>query len=123
MQASASSQATPIEADAAEIAHATAEGQQQRQHVTSDDAAQHQDGHTAVFGAEELSGERHGSHAEAGPSEQQQQGPASFVITHSVAKRHNVGTIARCATAFGVKQVCALPTPCPLHAVRRTAWP
>lgn len=118
MQASGSSQAAPIEADAAEIAHATAEGQQQHQHVKSDDAAQHQDGHAAVFGAEELSGERHGSHAEAGPSEQQQQqGPASFVITHSVAKRHNVGTIARCATAFGVKQVCALP----LRAVRGTA--
>ncbi|KAG1678029.1 hypothetical protein FOA52_000825 [Chlamydomonas sp. UWO 241] len=32
--------------------------------------------------------------------------PASFVITHSVSKRHNVGTIARCATAFGVKKVC-----------------
>jgi hypothetical protein len=31
--------------------------------------------------------------------------PASFVILHSVSKRHNVGTIARCCTAFGVKQV------------------
>lgn len=36
--------------------------------------------------------------------------PECFVITHSVAKRHNVGTIARCATAFGVKEVghCSL---------------
>ncbi|KAF5839598.1 Alpha/beta knot methyltransferase [Dunaliella salina] len=29
-----------------------------------------------------------------------------FLILFSVAKRHNVGTITRCATAFGVKQVC-----------------
>mmetsp|Transcript_29672 Transcript_29672/g.87828 ORF Transcript_29672/g.87828 Transcript_29672/m.87828 type:complete len:187 (-) Transcript_29672:771-1331(-) len=42
----------------------------------------------------------------AGPSGEADRPPASFVIAHSVAKRHNVGTIARCATAFGVKQVC-----------------
>eukprot|EP00200_Dunaliella_tertiolecta_P009589 CAMPEP_0202389176 /NCGR_PEP_ID=MMETSP1127-20130417/81429_1 /ASSEMBLY_ACC=CAM_ASM_000462 /TAXON_ID=3047 /ORGANISM="Dunaliella tertiolecta, Strain CCMP1320" /LENGTH=235 /DNA_ID=CAMNT_0048990835 /DNA_START=68 /DNA_END=775 /DNA_ORIENTATION=+ len=29
-----------------------------------------------------------------------------YLILFSVAKRHNVGTITRCATAFGVKQVC-----------------
>jgi tRNA G18 (ribose-2'-O)-methylase SpoU len=28
-----------------------------------------------------------------------------YIILHSVGKRHNVGTIARCATAFGVKEV------------------
>ncbi|GAX86423.1 hypothetical protein CEUSTIGMA_g13833.t1 [Chlamydomonas eustigma] len=33
-------------------------------------------------------------------------GPDCYVILHSVAKRHNVGTIARCATAFGVKEMC-----------------
>ncbi|KAG2425511.1 hypothetical protein HXX76_013720 [Chlamydomonas incerta] len=33
-------------------------------------------------------------------------GPASYIITHSVSKRHNIGTIVRSATAFGVKEVC-----------------
>lgn len=28
-----------------------------------------------------------------------------FLIVHSVAKRHNIGTIARCATAFNVKEI------------------
>ncbi len=36
--------------------------------------------------------------------------PACFIITHSVAKKHNIGTIARCATAFGVKEVRAQHT-------------
>lgn len=31
--------------------------------------------------------------------------PACFIIMHSVSKKHNVGTIARCATAFGVREV------------------
>lgn len=31
--------------------------------------------------------------------------PASFVILHNVSKKHNVGTISRCATAFNVQQV------------------
>ena len=39
-----------------------------------------------------------------GPSSNHGKAPA-FVIMHSVSKKHNVGTIARCATAFGVKQV------------------
>ena len=34
--------------------------------------------------------------------------PPCFVIMHSVSKKHNVGTIARCATAFGVQEVCML---------------
>ena len=42
----------------------------------------------------------HSSHAPDGGK------PSSFVIVHSVSKRHNIGTIARCATAFGVKEVC-----------------
>ena len=42
--------------------------------------------------------------------------PASFVIMHSVSKRHNIGTIARCATAFGVKEV-SLKTAAVKHAV------
>ncbi|KAI4304115.1 hypothetical protein MLD38_039670 [Melastoma candidum] len=29
----------------------------------------------------------------------------SYVVVHNVAKRHNVGTLARSATAFGVKEV------------------
>ncbi|KAG2488382.1 hypothetical protein HYH03_013069 [Edaphochlamys debaryana] len=32
--------------------------------------------------------------------------PACYIITHSVAKKHNIGTIVRSATAFGVKEVC-----------------
>ncbi|GIL69060.1 hypothetical protein Vretifemale_42, partial [Volvox reticuliferus] len=32
--------------------------------------------------------------------------PPCFIITHSVSKRHNIGTILRSATAFGVKEVC-----------------
>ena len=31
--------------------------------------------------------------------------PASYIILHNVSKKHNVGTIARCATAFNVSQV------------------
>ena len=31
--------------------------------------------------------------------------PSSFVIMHSVSKRHNVGTIARCCTAFNVAEL------------------
>ena len=36
--------------------------------------------------------------------------PSSFVIVHNVSKRHNIGTIARCATAFGVKEVIRFPS-------------
>ena len=31
--------------------------------------------------------------------------PACYFIVHNVAKKHNVGTIARCATAFGAREV------------------
>ena len=32
--------------------------------------------------------------------------PESYLIVHNVAKKHNVGTLARCATALGVREVC-----------------
>ena len=31
--------------------------------------------------------------------------PACYFLVHNIAKKHNVGTIARCATAFGVREV------------------
>jgi len=31
---------------------------------------------------------------------------SSYVICFNVSKRHNIGTIARCCTAFGVRAVC-----------------
>ena len=31
--------------------------------------------------------------------------PSCYFIVHNVSKKHNVGTLARCATAFGVKKV------------------
>ena len=33
--------------------------------------------------------------------------PPCFVIVHNISKKHNVGALARCATAFGVKEVMA----------------
>ncbi|MQL76226.1 hypothetical protein Taro_008639 [Colocasia esculenta] len=33
------------------------------------------------------------------------EGPESLVVVHNVAKRHNVGTMARSATAFGVSEI------------------
>ena len=35
--------------------------------------------------------------------------PKCFLIIHNISKRHNVGTLTRSATAFGVTQVQALP--------------
>lgn len=32
--------------------------------------------------------------------------PKSYVIVFNVSKRHNIGTIARCCTGFGVHAVC-----------------
>jgi hypothetical protein len=32
--------------------------------------------------------------------------PYSFVVSFNVSKKHNVGTIARCCTAFNVKALC-----------------
>ena len=37
------------------------------------------------------------------------QTPKCFLIIHNISKRHNVGTLARSATAFGVTQVQTLP--------------
>ena len=34
--------------------------------------------------------------------------PECYFIVHNVAKKHNVGTLARCATAFGIKSVCLI---------------
>ena len=31
--------------------------------------------------------------------------PEMYFLAHNVAKKHNVGTIARCCTAFGVKSL------------------
>ncbi len=31
--------------------------------------------------------------------------PACYVIVYNVAKRHNIGTLVRSCTAFGVKEV------------------
>lgn len=39
------------------------------------------------------------------PGSAQCRTPASFVIVHNVSKRHNIGTLARSAAAFGVKEV------------------
>jgi hypothetical protein len=52
---------------------------------------------------EEKEEQQPSSSAPAAPAPRR--GPGSFLIAHSVAKRHNVGTIARCATAFGVQEV------------------
>ncbi|MEW5299775.1 MAG: hypothetical protein WDW38_010889 [Sanguina aurantia] len=34
--------------------------------------------------------------------------PACFIISHSISKKHNLGTVARSATAFGVKEFCVV---------------
>lgn len=41
--------------------------------------------------------------AEAGADESG--APPCYLIIYNVSKRHNIGTISRCATAFGVKTV------------------
>lgn len=38
-------------------------------------------------------------------SERERGGFESYVVIHNIAKRHNVGTLARSATAFGVSEV------------------
>ncbi|KAH8934138.1 hypothetical protein BDL97_18G067500 [Sphagnum fallax] len=45
--------------------------------------------------------------SDLGGSQKQKSGdkPESFVIVHNVAKRHNLGTLARSATAFGVSEL------------------
>lgn len=42
---------------------------------------------------------------QSGSGSAQSTPPASFVIVHNVSKKHNIGTLARSAAAFGVKQV------------------
>eukprot|EP00803_Ostreobium_quekettii_P008414 evm.model.scf_1028.2 EVM.evm.TU.scf_1028.2 scf_1028:10410-10793(+) len=45
-------------------------------------------------------------------------GPPCFVIVHNISKKHNVGTLARCAAAFRVKEVWngGVPLDAPLVA-------
>eukprot|EP00887_Chlorella_sp_A99_P005716 scaffold1.g5716.t1 len=46
------------------------------------------------------------------PSTSAAAGPADcYLIQFNVSKKHNIGTLARCATAFGVRARDALPTP------------
>ena len=56
------------------------------------------EGPGAGAGAGAGAGERAGAGAGAAPE--------SYLIVHNVAKKHNVGTLARCATALGVREVC-----------------
>lgn len=44
-------------------------------------------------------------------------GPDCYLILYNVSKKHNVGTIARCATAFNVKEVCVGGQDCAWGAV------
>lgn len=37
------------------------------------------------------------------------EGARCFVIVHNISKRHNIGTLARSATAFGVEEVPCSP--------------
>lgn len=41
----------------------------------------------------------------AGESDSQPAHPPCFLVVHNVSKRANVGTLARCATAFGVEEL------------------
>jgi hypothetical protein len=41
--------------------------------------------------------------------------PEAYFIVHNIAKKHNVGTVARCATAFGIKSVCLIGAAWGLH--------
>ena len=56
------------------------------------------EGPGAGAGAGAGAGERAGAGAGAAPE--------SYLIVHNVVKKHNVGTLARCATALGVREVC-----------------
>ncbi|KAF6252749.1 Alpha/beta knot methyltransferase [Scenedesmus sp. NREL 46B-D3] len=44
--------------------------------------------------------------AQSEPSTSGQQHPHCYVIVYNVSKKHNVGTLLRSCTAFGVKEVC-----------------
>ena len=69
----------------------------------------------------------HEQHAAAAPGEcearREQGGPLPcYVIIHNVSKRHNLGMIARSATAFGVAEVRSVHLcndKCWLHTVLR----
>lgn len=36
--------------------------------------------------------------------------PRCYLIQHNIGKKHNVGTLARCSTAFGVEEVTPVAT-------------
>lgn len=38
-------------------------------------------------------------------NEKKEEEYSSYVLVHNIAKRHNVGTLARSATAFGVSEI------------------
>jgi tRNA G18 (ribose-2'-O)-methylase SpoU len=44
------------------------------------------------------------AHSSGGTSRQHD--PPCFLIVYNITKRHNIGNIARSASAFGVAQVC-----------------
>mmetsp|Transcript_33666 Transcript_33666/g.95249 ORF Transcript_33666/g.95249 Transcript_33666/m.95249 type:complete len:227 (-) Transcript_33666:964-1644(-) len=46
-----------------------------------------------------------GDHVSAAQEKAASEAPASYLIQHNIGKKHNVGTLARCATAFGVEEV------------------
>jgi hypothetical protein len=56
------------------------------------------------IGEAEAAGEV-GAAAAAEPEWVQAGKPECYFIVHNIAKKHNVGTMARCATAFGIKAV------------------
>ena len=43
--------------------------------------------------------------------------PKCFLIVHNVAKKHNIGTLTRCATAFNVSEVRRITLPCTCHVL------
>ena len=61
----------------------------------------------SIAGEEDAQKEKHFDlTAQTGPSSQAGDVlPEMYFIVHNVSKKHNVGTLARCATAFGVKTV------------------
>lgn len=43
---------------------------------------------------------------ETGASSSSTDIPRSYLLVHNVSKKHNIGTLSRSCTAFGVTQVC-----------------
>ena len=68
--------------------------------------------------------DRVASGATAGCSSAAQEGlPASYLIVHNVSKRHNIGTLARSAVAFGVTEVVIAFIPqCLSNQVLPVCW-